>query len=140
MEKTSLFLLPEISPFDPIEYTMFWELWLAERFFECHEVLEELWKRTRGRERWFYNGLIHGAVAIYQHRRGNSNGAYRQLLRAQVKLLPFAPRHRNLEIAAFLQSVEGEIAPSLAQIGDEQRARWPLLQLSIENRMARDFE
>lgn len=118
---------------------MFWQLWREEKFFECHEVLEELWKRTRTRERWFFNGLIHGAVAIYQHRRGNVNGACRQLLRAQVKLLPFVPRHQNVEIAAFLKHIENEIADSMAQTTKVQRAGWPTLRETIENRMARDF-
>lgn len=130
---------PENLPDTPIEYSMFWDLWREERFFECHEVLEELWKRTKTRERWFYNGLIHCAVSIYQHRRGNALGACRQLLRAQVKLLPFAPQFRGVEIWLLLAFVENEIALSLSQISEMQRASWTSLRTQIEERMARDF-
>jgi predicted metal-dependent hydrolase len=119
---------------------MFWELWREEKFFECHEVLEELWKRTETIEKWFYSGLINAAVAIYQHRRGNVYGACRQLLRAQVKLHPFAPRHRGVDIETLLRSIEDEIASSLAQLSTSQRAQQPALRQSIQQRMARDFQ
>ena len=139
MSQKSDFQPPQTSPDAPIEYSMFWQLWREERFFECHEVLEELWKRTKTRERWFYNGLIHCAVSIYQHRRGNAIGACRQLVRAQVKLRAFAPRFGGVEIALLLSFVENEIASSLSQTSDVQRASWPALRTHIEERMARDF-
>jgi len=130
---------PKIPPDAPIEYSMFWELWQRERFFECHETLEELWKRTMTRERWFYAGLINASVAIYQHRRGNSYGACRQLLRAQVKLLPFAPSFQGVETEILLQFVANEIAPSLDAKSAAQRAQEPALRRQIRERMARDF-
>ncbi len=124
---------------NPIEYSMFWKLWRDEKFFDCHEVLELLWKRMTTRERWFFNGLIHGAVAIYQHRRGNSYGACRQLWRARVKLLAFAPQHNGLAIEEFLRCIESEIAPSLAALSNSQRAQQDVLTTQIKARMARDF-
>lgn len=133
------FQLPQSDANSPHEYSKFWELWRDEKFFECHEVLEELWKRTETREKWFYGGLINAAVSIYQHRRGNVYGACRQLLRAQVKLHPFAPRHRGVDIETLLRSIEDEIASSLAQLSTSQRAQQPALRQSIQQRMARDF-
>jgi predicted metal-dependent hydrolase len=131
---------PQVPPDAPIEYSQFWQLWSEEKFYECHEVLEELWRRTPGRERWFLNGLINCAVAVYQHRRGNAVGAARQLLRAQVKLRPFAPLHNGVDVNKLLQGVVDEIAPSLQALTEAQRAQWPAVEQSIKERMARDFE
>ena len=45
-------------------------------YFECHEVLEEQWKKDRKEERKkYWVGLIQIAVSLYHHRRGNFKGA-----------------------------------------------------------------
>ena len=49
-------------------------------YFECHEELEEHWKKDeRGERKAYWVGLIQLAVALYHHRRDNFNGAYRML-------------------------------------------------------------
>ncbi len=59
-------------------------------YFECHELLEEHWKK-QGRDdphaaAWV--GLIQLAVAQYHHRRGNAAGARKLLLQAIPRLRP----------------------------------------------------
>ncbi|WP_027407651.1 DUF309 domain-containing protein [Anoxybacteroides tepidamans] len=49
-------------------------------YFECHELLEEYWKKDEKRRVWV--GLIQIAVALYHHRRGNRNGAKRMMQKA----------------------------------------------------------
>ena len=52
-------------------------------YFECHEILEEYWKKTVPRERdshWV--GLIQIAVSFYHYRRGNISGAIRMLTKS----------------------------------------------------------
>lgn len=102
----------------PSQLHEFWELWQNEEFFACHEVLEELWRQTAEPKRRFYNGLIHAAVAIYQHRRGNKVGAARQWVRAQVKLAPFVPAYDDVNVESLLRAVETEIAPSLRRLNE----------------------
>ena len=66
-------------------------LYNHHRFFECHEVLEQLWLRTEGRPRDFYKGLIQAAVAFHHWSRGNPAGAmslYRSSSRYLKKYLP----------------------------------------------------
>ncbi len=99
----------------------FWELWRQEKFWACHEALEPLWQAETGPRRTFLNGLIHGAVAVFQHRRGNANGAARQLLRAKIKLESHLPTSENLDLNAFLGGIEREIAVSLAKLNAKQR-------------------
>lgn len=117
------YLPPGMAADTPQLYRQFWQLWRQEKFFACHEVLEELWRETAGPQRRFYNGLIHCAVAVYQHRRGNAVGAARQLLRARMKLAPFGPMHHEVDVEALLAGVEREVAPSLAQLSAAQRER-----------------
>ena len=121
----------------PEKYARFWHLWQREEFFECHEVLEDLWRRAPGRERLFLNGLIHCAVSIYQPRRGNAVGAARQLARAQRKLAPFALHFWHCDIASLLSRVETEIAPSLAALDESQCAQLEDLRASLNRKVFR---
>ncbi|PQV64859.1 protein of unknown function (DUF309) [Abditibacterium utsteinense] len=100
----------------------FWELWRQEKFWACHEALEEVWKIQTEPRRSFLNGLIHGAVAVFQHRRGNANGAARQFLRATIKLEKHLPSREGVDLAEFLAGIEREIEPSLRKISDKQCA------------------
>ena len=109
---------PATSPPDLVE---FWSLWRQEKFWACHEALEEVWHRESGARRLFLNGLIHGAVAVFQHRRGNAVGAARQRLRATIKLDGHRPASEGVDLEAFLAGIEAEIAPSLAQLNEIQR-------------------
>jgi len=47
------------------------DLFNEGRFFECHEAWEEIWKRSDGEVKLFYQGLIQAAVAILHAQRGN---------------------------------------------------------------------
>ena len=47
-------------------------------YFECHELLEEHWKKDPpGKRKLYWVGLIQLAVALYHQRRGNFTGAKR---------------------------------------------------------------
>ena len=115
----------------PPDLDEFWSLWREEKFWACHEALEEVWKGESEPRRSFLNGLIHGAVAVFQHRRGNFNGAARQLVRATVKLERHRPAREGVEIDAFLAGIETEIAPSLVQVSDKQRAALQTLEARL---------
>ncbi|MCZ8518007.1 MULTISPECIES: DUF309 domain-containing protein [Paenibacillus] len=53
-------------------------------YFECHEVMEELWLEE-GRNP-LYQGLLQVAVGLYHYRNGNSNGAVKLMTAALEKL------------------------------------------------------
>lgn len=76
----------------PEEYAQFWRLWAQAEYFECHEVLEDVWRGEIDVERKrFLQGLIHCAVAMVHVERGNSVGAERQLAKARAKLANAKP-------------------------------------------------
>ncbi|WP_462412086.1 DUF309 domain-containing protein [Neobacillus sp. Marseille-QA0830] len=59
-------------------------------YFECHETLEEYWKKTDpGNKDSVWVGLILLAVSAYHHRRGNFHGAKKTL----QKSMPIFQQH-----------------------------------------------
>ena len=90
------------------------ELFNNCEFFECHEVLEDLWRPERGPRRLFLQGVIHLAVGFYHHQQGNRAGAERQLRKGLKKLAGYLPSYAGVDTAglsrkaqAFLDSVTG---------------------------------
>jgi predicted metal-dependent hydrolase len=75
------------------------DLFNEGRFFECHEAWEEIWKRSDGELKLFYQGLIQAAVAILHAQRGNLEGARSLYEKAKSKLDPIPPEHMGLAIA-----------------------------------------
>ena len=79
----------------------------AGAYFDAHEVLEDEWRAAPEAERDFLQGLVHVAVAWYQAGRGNRVGCERQLGKAQRRLTPYGPLHRDVDVARVLGSLNG---------------------------------
>jgi predicted metal-dependent hydrolase len=75
------------------------ELFNAGRFFDCHEVWEEVWKRASGAEKLFYQGMIQAAVAILHAQRGNMRGARSTWDKARAKLEPWPAEHMGIALS-----------------------------------------
>ena len=71
--------------YDP-RYTKFFELFNERDFYECHEVLEDLWMETPGPERQYLQGLIQTATSFYHLENANWAGA-RKLMESGLKYL-----------------------------------------------------
>ena len=81
------------------------ELIRAGEYFAAHEELELAWRAAPADERDFFQGLVHVAVAWYQAGRGRRIGTERQLAKAIRRLTPYAPAHRDLELAPLLEQL-----------------------------------
>jgi predicted metal-dependent hydrolase len=99
------------------------ELFNQERFFECHEVLEEVWNEVGASERAFLQGLIQVAVGFYHWTRHNPVGAERVLRRALRNLQPYANEHRGvnlselrLAVSAAVRAIESGSAPEFCRV------------------------
>jgi uncharacterized protein len=86
------------------------ELFNASRFFDCHEVWEEVWKQARGADKLFYQGMIQGAVAILHAERGNPRGARSTWDKARAKLDPLPAEHMGIALEEFRDAVEMFVA------------------------------
>jgi predicted metal-dependent hydrolase len=92
--------MPE-DAYDPL-YLRGIELFNTGRFFSSHEVWEERWLAEGGPSRLFFKGLIQAAVALHHLQRGNAHGARKLLAGSHRYLGPYGPRHRGLDVDAFL--------------------------------------
>lgn len=72
-------------------------------FFECHEVLEQIWTPSTQPERWFLQSLIHFAVGFYHHQRNNPDGATRQLSKGLRKIQSYLPEWGGVRTGAIEQ-------------------------------------
>ncbi|GEM_PF-854552 len=71
-------------------------------YFECHEFLEEVWRKEKGKERSFLHGLIHSAVAFYHMEHKNYRGAVSYIKRGYIRLQGFEPVFLGVDIKTFL--------------------------------------
>src|SRR6266705_3912742 len=83
---------------DPDFFQQGIDLFNEGRFFECHEAWEEIWKRSDGELKLFYQGLIQAAVAILHAQRGNLEGARSLYQKAREKLDPLADEHMGIAL------------------------------------------
>jgi len=86
---------------------------IDQDYFECHEVLEDYWKKQTDQKRdsvWV--GLIQVAVAFYHHRRGNWRGSEKMLQKAIDILKKQMEQLDDLGIdsKSWLQQLSGRLA------------------------------
>lgn len=99
-------------------------------YFECHELLEDHWKK-QGRDdphaaTWV--GLIQLAVAQYHHRRGNAAGARKLLLQAIPRLRP----EQTNQLGLHGEKLERIVKAGLARLEEEgDRAPYADMELPI---------
>ena len=91
------------------------ELFNAGEFYECHEVLEDVWRPSRGVERYFLQALIHFAVGFYHHQQGNRIGAELQLRKGLRKLAGYLPTFQGVDTAGLYR--EGLVALETIEAG-----------------------
>jgi len=95
-------------------YRAFFQCWNEQRYYEAHDVLEQLWLKTESSEADFFKGLIQAAGAFvhlqkrFEHPTHAKHSkrlppAVRLLRLAERNLSLFAPRHYGLDVAAFCQ-------------------------------------
>ncbi len=92
------------------------ELFNAGEFYECHEVLEDVWRPSRGAERYFLQALIHVAVGFYHHQQGNRIGAELQLRKGLRKLAGYLPAFDGVNTAQLYR--EGQVALETIEAGE----------------------
>jgi predicted metal-dependent hydrolase len=74
-------------------------LFNSRKFFEAHEVWEELWLIEPEPEKTFLQGLIQVAAACHHHGRGNLRGTQSLLAAGLAKLGRFPDDHRGIDLA-----------------------------------------
>lgn len=104
------------------------ELFNCRQFFECHEVLEDLWNEQGEPERQLTQGLIQIAVAYHHCLRGNRTGALKLFGRGIARLKPFVTDATGLCLDKFVDEVEADYR-SLTAAGSVPELLIPRLQV-----------
>jgi predicted metal-dependent hydrolase len=86
-----------------------------ERFFEAHEVLEDLWLAAPEDFRDGLQGLVQIAVALEHHRRGNRAGARTVLERARRRLAGAAGRLFGIDLDSLVREASAHIEGRLSR-------------------------
>jgi uncharacterized protein len=90
-------------------YVQFLYYFNIERdYFECHEVMEELWLEE-GRSK-LYQGLLQVAVGLHHFRNGNIAGAIKLMEAATSKLVHYPDGTLGINLAKLRQEAEAYTA------------------------------
>ncbi|MBK7599056.1 MAG: DUF309 domain-containing protein [Acidobacteria bacterium] len=100
------------------------------RFYECHEVLEEIWLRAEGTEREFLHALIQAAAALHHDQRGNLKGAEGVFTRAKRNFDSLPRIVMRLDIPGFVCLLEDYLAGTRRS---DSIVNPPLIQLTDKN-------
>ena len=99
----------------------------AQKFFEAHEVWEEIWLTEAEPEKTFLQGLIQVAAAFHHFKRGNSRGAESLLMAGILKLSRFPAGHLGLAVGE-LRAAAKEWARLLGERRQVEGARLPRIR------------
>ena len=95
-------------------YRTFFQCWNQQRYYEAHDVLEQLWLNSDTNDEQFFKGLIQAAGAFvhlqkhFEHPTHAKHGrrlqpAVRLFRLAERNLSIFAPKHHGLDVAAVCE-------------------------------------
>src|SRR6202790_3294913 len=90
-------------------------------FFEAHEVWEDLWMKTAGPDKRFYQSLIQAAVGLLHFCNGNVRGAVKLYRSSRDYMAKYGSPHLGLDQQLFWVDMERCFAPLLALGNPEQR-------------------
>lgn len=76
-----------------------------QEFFQCHETLEQLWKRQIGPEREFLQGVIQVAVAYHHLANENFVGADKLLRSGLRRLTQFEPTYLSIDVTGLAKII-----------------------------------
>ena len=99
-------IISEIMPVDE-RFRKGLELFNEKEFFECHEVIEELWLETPEDDpnRDLYKGGIQAAAAIYQFDRGILSGADSLYKTSIAYLEKYKPAALGLNVEKMIEGM-----------------------------------
>ena len=98
-------------------YRAFFRCWNEQRYYEAHDVLEQLWLKTKPRDADYFKGLIQAAGAFvhlqkrFEQPSHAKHGrrlppAVRLFRLAERNLSNFTPRHYGLDVAALCELLQ----------------------------------
>lgn len=108
------------------------ELFNQQEFYDCHDVIEEIWLQESSEQQPFLQGLIQAAVAFHHYQNGKW-GAARSLLKLAVeKLQPYPDVHCGVPVKALVIELDQWKEALDESISLKSRAPLTLLYPKVE--------
>lgn len=103
-------------------------LFNAGLFFECHELLEGVWRATSGQAKNFYHGIVQIAAAFYHIEKRNRHGARTLLAKGLKRLEDYPQEYLTVKLGAFHAALKPWIQSLTAGMLPESRP-YPRIEL-----------
>jgi hypothetical protein len=75
-------------------------------FWECHEVLEDIWMTKAPPLKTFIQGIIQAAAAFYHVLNENPRGVLKLTNDSLAKLRPFLPKYEEMEVVFLVERLQ----------------------------------
>ena len=97
-------------------YRAYFQCWNAQRYYEAHDVLEQVWLTTDTEDDNFFKGLIQAAGGFVHLQKNYESPAHpkhsrrlkpavRLFLLAEKNLAPFRPMRHSLDVAGLIELI-----------------------------------
>ena len=102
-------------------------------YFDCHEVLEEIWREASEEDKAFYEGLIRLATGLHlRFNRRAPQGAINLLTQGLMRLETYRPTYRGIDVARLYAEIDAHVndlkASKNPQAGFFERWRVPRIR------------
>lgn len=75
-------------------------------YYECHDLLENIWEKSSGTEKIFLQSLIQLSVAFYHYQNKNLKGAQSLINKSLSKLYELPTTYCEINILNLVHSIE----------------------------------
>ena len=96
-------------------------LFNAAEYREAHEEFERVWL-SGARDADFFKGLIQACIALHHFRNGNLEGAAQLHGGHRRYLAAYLPRHRGVDVSAFMEEMQRTLRPVVRRSPHESPA------------------
>jgi 8-oxo-dGTP diphosphatase len=104
------------------EYLEGLKLFNEGKYYEFHEMLEEVWHTSEGLDRLHYQGLIQAAIALEHFRDGNPEGAKGLYEKACEKWTQLPARHLGVDLKALKEEMDNFFAQAQKTGSDSMKS------------------
>ncbi len=85
-------------------------LFNRREYFECHEVLEEIWREAAEEDKAFFEGLIRFATGLHlRFNRRAPQGAINLLTQGLMRIENYRPAHHGVDVARLYAEIDAHI-------------------------------
>ncbi|MCF6092467.1 DUF309 domain-containing protein [Microaerobacter geothermalis] len=118
----------------PEEYYLFFQKFNEGEYYECHDLLEEIWMGQKQNK--YLQGMLQMTVGIYHFEYGNIKGARLMLESGKQYLLPYRPFYWGVNVDEVIQFIDQclSVLPEKDSISLEEvkKIPFPAIQLQLQ--------